>query len=69
VIVVALKTHLELRLGNCIYKTSLLHRPDDYIGFALSCPPMFYNKIAPMAIQNKKLKFYLRTLCAFSILV
>jgi len=39
VIGVALKTHLEIRLGICMYKTSLLHRPDDYIGFALSCPP------------------------------
>jgi len=33
VISVAIKTHLEIRLGSCIYKTSLLHRPDDYIGF------------------------------------
>jgi len=32
VISVALKTHLEIRLGIYIYKTSLLHRPDDYIG-------------------------------------
>ena len=44
----ALKTPLEIRLGICMYKTSLLHRPDDYIGFAPSCPPTFYNKIAPM---------------------
>jgi len=33
VISVALKTPLEIRLGICIYKTSLLHRSDDYIGF------------------------------------
>jgi len=39
VISVALKTHLEIKLGNCIYKTSLLHRPDHYIGFTPSCPP------------------------------
>jgi len=26
-------------LGICIYKTSLLHRPDDYIGFTPSCSP------------------------------
>ena len=45
---VALKTPLEIRLGICIYKTSLLHRPDDYIGFTSRCPPTFYNKIAPM---------------------
>jgi len=25
----ALKTPLEIRLGICIYKMSLLHRPDD----------------------------------------
>ena len=30
---VALKTPLEIRLGICIRKTSLLHRSDDYIGF------------------------------------
>jgi len=48
VISVALKTPLEIRLGICIYKTSLLHRPDDFIGFTPNCPPTFYNKIAPM---------------------
>jgi len=50
VISVALKTPLEIRLGICIYKTSLLHRPDDYIGFTPRCPPLFYNKIAPMTV-------------------
>jgi len=39
VISVALKTHLEIRLVICMYKTSLLHRPDDYIGFTPSCHP------------------------------
>jgi len=39
VISVALKTPPEIRLGICIYKTSLLHRSDDYIGFTPSCPP------------------------------
>jgi len=34
---------------SCIYKTPLLHRPDDYIGFTPSCPPTLCNKIAPMA--------------------
>jgi len=48
VISIALKTPLEIKLGNCIYKTSLLHRPDRYIGVTPSCPPTFYNKIAPM---------------------
>jgi len=46
---VALKTPLEIRLRICIYKTSLLHGLDDYIGFTPSCPPTFSNKIAPMA--------------------
>jgi len=34
----------------CIYKTLLLHRPDDFIDFTLNCPPTFYNKIAPMTV-------------------
>ena len=38
VISVALKTPLEIRLGICIYETSLLHQPDDYIGLTPSCP-------------------------------
>ena len=45
---VALKTPLQ-KEGICIYKTSLLHRPDGYIGFTPSCPPTFYTKIAPMS--------------------
>jgi len=51
VISIDLKTHLEMRLGICVYKTSLLHRPDDYIGLTPSCPPTFYNKIAPMILS------------------
>jgi len=47
VISVALKTPLEQRLGLCIYKTSLLHRPDDHIGFTPSCPPTFATKLRP----------------------
>ena len=39
VISVALKTCLKTRLGICIYIISLLHRPDDYIGFISSGPP------------------------------
>ena len=35
---VALETPLQ-KEGICIYKTSLLHRPDGYIGFTPSCPP------------------------------
>jgi len=52
---VALKTPLEIRLGIFIYKTSLLHQPDDYIGFTPSCPPTFCNKIAPMH-QNSHIR-------------
>jgi len=48
VISVALKTHLEIKLGICMLKTLLLHRPNDYIGFTPSCPPTFYKKIALM---------------------
>ena len=47
VISVALKTPLKTRLGICIYKTSLPHRPDDYIGFTSSCPPHFTTKLRP----------------------
>ena len=39
VICVASKTPVKTRLGICIYKTSLSHRPDGYIGFTSSCPP------------------------------
>ena len=39
VISVTLKTPLKTRLGICIYKTLLPHRPDDFIGFTSSCSP------------------------------
>jgi len=39
VISVAFKTFQKTRLGNCIYKTSLLHRPDEHIRYTPSCPP------------------------------
>jgi len=39
VISVILRTPLKTRLGICIYKTSLPHQPDNYIGFTSSCPP------------------------------
>jgi len=39
VISVALEAYLEIRLVICIYKTSLLHRPDNYVGFTPSCLP------------------------------
>jgi len=58
VISVALKTPLEIRLGICIYETSLLHWPDDCIGFTPSCPPTFYNKIAPMCPVNTYFKLW-----------
>jgi len=44
VISVALKTPIEIRLGICIHKTSLLHRPDDYIGFTPRRPPHILQK-------------------------
>jgi len=47
VISVVFKTPQEIRLGICIYETSLLHRPDDYIGFTPSCPPHFTTKLRP----------------------
>jgi len=50
VISVAFKTPLKIRLGICIYKTSLLHRPDEYIGFTPSYPPnILQQKCAPDA--------------------
>jgi len=56
VISVAFKTSLEIRLGICsLYKTSLLHQPDDYIGFTPSCPHTFHNKIAPMELRNQNI--------------
>jgi len=52
VIIVALKTCLEVKLGICIYIyiMSLLHQPNDYIGFTPSCPPTLYNKMPPMLV-------------------
>jgi len=49
-ICVSLKTHLEKSLGICIYKTSFLHRPDDYIGFTPSCTPHFITKLRPWSV-------------------
>jgi len=46
VISVALKTPLEIWLGICIYKMSLLHRPDDYVDFTPSCPPILQQNCA-----------------------
>jgi len=48
VISIPLNITLKTRLWFCIYRTSLPHRPDDYIGFTSSCLPTMYNKIAPM---------------------
>jgi len=39
VISVAFKIPVKTRLESCIYKTLLLHRPDDYGGFTPSCSP------------------------------
>jgi len=60
VIKVAFNTPLETRLGICICKPSLLHRPDDYIGFIPICPPTFSNKSPPMAVF-----YYCILLCLF----
>ena len=51
VVSVALKTPLRNKIENLqpIYKTSILHRPDDYIGFRPSCSPTFYNRSAPIS--------------------
>jgi len=48
---VAFKT-LKTRLGNCIYKTSLLHRLDEHIRFTPSCPPHFATKLRPWFNAN-----------------
>ena len=44
---VALKTHLEIRLGICIYETSVQHRPDDYLISHQAVPPHFTTKLLP----------------------
>ena len=51
VISVALKTPLEIILGICIYKSSLLYRLNDYIGLTPSCPTHILHKIAPMIVS------------------
>jgi len=61
VISVASKTPLKTRLRICIYKTSLPHRPDDYIGFASSCPLTFYNEIATITWGNTIAAFHTHT--------
>ena len=48
---VALKIPLQKTLGICIYKTSLLHRPDDYIGFTPSCPPQILQQNCAHALH------------------
>jgi len=53
VISVPLKIPLKTILGICIYIISLPHRPDDYIGFASSCPPPhFIKKTVPKVALN-----------------
>ena len=46
---VARKTPLQIRIRT--YKTSLLHWPDDYIGFTPCCPPHFTTKLRPCTIH------------------
>jgi len=52
---IALKTPLEIRLGICIYKTSLRHRPDDYVGFIPSCPPHILQQNCAHALDGTQL--------------
>jgi len=56
VISVAFKTlqNLETRLVICIYKTPLLHRPDDYIGFTPSLPHISQQNCADDQVLLKK---------------
>jgi len=49
----AFKTSLETRLERCIYKTSLLHQPDDYIGFIPSCLPHILQQNCARVIECK----------------
>ena len=53
---VALKTPLETKLGICIYKMSLLHRPDNYISVKPNGTHTFYNKIAPINAHSWLMK-------------
>jgi len=50
-------THTAVKLykkqdWESVFIKQLLYPPDDYTGFTLSCPPTFYNKIAPMFIGD-----------------
>ena len=58
VINVALKTHLEIRLGIFIYVTSLLHRPDDYLVSHQAVPPHFTTKLRPL-FQGRDMQFHM----------
>jgi len=42
----------------CIYKTSLPHRPDNFIDFTSSCPPHFTTKLRPCGVVMSTLIFY-----------
>jgi len=48
---IQLLNSIKNKIGNLFIK-QLLYPPDDYTGFTLSCPPTFYNKIAPMFIGD-----------------
>jgi len=44
---------LRSEIGNLhVYKTSLLHRPDDYIGFTPSCLPHILQQNAAHACDD-----------------
>jgi len=56
VICVALKTPLKTRLAICVYKTLLLHRVDDYIGFTSSCLPHILQQNCAHASKRCKVR-------------
>jgi len=67
VIVLLWKHFWKTRLGICIYKTSLPHRPDNYISFTWSCSPHILQQSCAHAdtycyvgniLQLYKLKFH-----------
>jgi len=65
---VALKTPLKTRLGMCIYKTSLPHRPGDYIGFTSSCPPHILQQNCAHE-RNHRSRMYLHLLLFYALRV
>jgi len=65
VISVALKTSVEIRLGICLYETSLLH-PMTIHWFHTKLTPTLYNKIAPMQTGNDNQRIFCVKISIFS---